>query len=255
VTSLSANGLVAVWSSNGSGQYQTYAKNLVTSALTNLANSYSIYAGVSGDRSQYGFVSSANLTGQNPAQRQQMFLACGGNRPPVADAGSDQTVTVPTATATVTLDGTGSHDVDGDPLTYAWTGPFGTASGAQPTVTLPVGTHTIALSVTDGISTSSDTVTVKVVQAASCPTPTARAKSGLVQVSWPAFDDADGYTVYRGTVTGGPYANVASLGAGSLSYLDRSVTNGITYYYVIAPTGPSGELCQSPEASAMPRGR
>jgi hypothetical protein len=39
------------------------------------------------------------------------------NVPPVADAGPDQTVDV---TTNVQLDGSGSYDYDGDPLTYAW---------------------------------------------------------------------------------------------------------------------------------------
>jgi chitodextrinase len=39
------------------------------------------------------------------------------NEKPVADAGLDKTVPVGT---TVTLDGSGSHDANGDPLTYAW---------------------------------------------------------------------------------------------------------------------------------------
>lgn len=40
------------------------------------------------------------------------------NRPPVADAGPDQTVYVasPATTAMVTLDGSGSYDPNGDPL-------------------------------------------------------------------------------------------------------------------------------------------
>ena len=46
------------------------------------------------------------------------LIATGGNTPPVADAGPDQTVQV---TDTVQLDGSGSTDVDGDLLTFSWT--------------------------------------------------------------------------------------------------------------------------------------
>ena len=40
-----------------------------------------------------------------------------GNVRPIADAGADQAITVPT---TITLDGSGSRDADNDPLTYYW---------------------------------------------------------------------------------------------------------------------------------------
>src|SRR5438270_14048861 len=40
------------------------------------------------------------------------------NTPPVANAGPDQTVKIG---ATVILNGSGSTDVDGNPLTYKWT--------------------------------------------------------------------------------------------------------------------------------------
>ncbi len=48
-----------------------------------------------------------------------MLSGCGGGGggAPVADAGPDQSVTTG---ATVTLDGSGSTDADGDSLTYSW---------------------------------------------------------------------------------------------------------------------------------------
>ena len=86
------------------------------------------------------------------------------NRPPTANAGVDVTVAANAAcTAAVTLNGSGSSDPDGDPLTYSWTGPFGSASAPNPTVTLALGTSTIALTVDDGRGGhAADTVVVNV---------------------------------------------------------------------------------------------
>lgn len=67
--------------------------------------------------------------------------------PPVADAGPDQTIE---CAATFTLDGSASTDPNGDPLTYTWTGPFGTLTGATVETTLGPGTHAIVLTVDDG---------------------------------------------------------------------------------------------------------
>ncbi len=47
-----------------------------------------------------------------------------GNDPPVADAGPDQ---VGARAGTITLDGSGSFDPDGDPITFQWTQVAGTA--------------------------------------------------------------------------------------------------------------------------------
>ena len=87
------------------------------------------------------------------------------NTLPVANAGSDRTVEgVGPSGTTVGLDGTGSSDQDGDPLTYTWTGAFGTATGASPSVPLAIGTHTITLTVDDGKGgTASDEVVIQVV--------------------------------------------------------------------------------------------
>lgn len=90
------------------------------------------------------------------------------NSPPVADAGNDQSVPVGT---TVTLDSSGSTDVDGDPLTSNWeliTVPLGSAAtlfdpnAVQPSFTVDVaGTYEARLIVNDGNRDSEpDTVTI-----------------------------------------------------------------------------------------------
>lgn len=72
------------------------------------------------------------------------------NRPPVAHAGSDQIINL-TGTRTVVLDGSASHDPDGDALTFQWTqvaGPSVTLSNAtQPDArfVIPAVTNTTAL--------------------------------------------------------------------------------------------------------------
>ena len=85
------------------------------------------------------------------------------NRPPVANAGPDQTVEASGPSgAAVTLDGSGSSDPDGDALSYAWTGAFGSASGVSPVLTFALGTHTVTLAVSDGQASSADTAQITV---------------------------------------------------------------------------------------------
>jgi hypothetical protein len=52
-----------------------------------------------------------------PRIRYQFLTRRVGNSPPVADAGPNQTGV---AAGTITLNGSGSYDPDGDPLTYSW---------------------------------------------------------------------------------------------------------------------------------------
>ena len=82
------------------------------------------------------------------------------NTPPTADAGTDQTLLVGD---TVTLDGSGSSDVDGDELTFSWslTSPAGSAATlSDPTAVNPsfvidvFGTYVAELTVNDGMADS-----------------------------------------------------------------------------------------------------
>lgn len=87
------------------------------------------------------------------------------NLAPTADAGLDQTVECASYDgASVTLNGSGSEDLNGDALTYTWReGSNVIATGISPTVTLALGTHTIELTVDDGNGeTDTDEVVITV---------------------------------------------------------------------------------------------
>ncbi|MFX1512205.1 MAG: PKD domain-containing protein, partial [Promethearchaeota archaeon] len=105
-----------------------------------------------------------------------------GNRPPVADAGADQTHEQTShAGASVTLDGSGSYDPDFDPLTYSWTWTGGSATGVNPTATFPLGSTVVTLTVFDGIYTDTDTVLMTVIDT----TPPSITTLGNSIVLWP----------------------------------------------------------------------
>jgi hypothetical protein len=100
---------------------------------------------------------------------QVVIIVATGNLPPVANAGPDQTVT---AGQVVTLDGPGSSDPNGDPLTYSWclrgrpqgsTATLNGANAARPTFTPDVaGSYVLCLTVNDGKAASaSDRVVVE----------------------------------------------------------------------------------------------
>ena len=106
------------------------------------------------------------------------------NNSPDADAGSGQTVN---EGATVTLDGSGSSDPDGDPLSYSWESdgtPQITLAGQAPTFTAPQvgtsgGTVVFTLTVDDGNGgTDTDTVAITVNDVVVNQPPTADAGSG-----------------------------------------------------------------------------
>ena len=88
------------------------------------------------------------------------------NLPPVADAGSAQTIGICDA---LVMDGTSSNDPDGNIVKYVWTvadGAIELGTGPTPTLTMAgrtPGEHTITLTVTDDDgATATDTVTVTI---------------------------------------------------------------------------------------------
>ena len=133
-----------------------------------------------------------------------------GNRPPVANAGPDQTVTVSAgALAHVRLDGSGSYDPDGDTLHYIWYWmvgnlPFQT-SGVNPVIQLPQGQHVITLVVHDNkVYSTEDTVTITVSQAGHRPVADAGPDQTVLAPAWGqatvVLDGSGSYTPYGGTL-------------------------------------------------------
>jgi preprotein translocase subunit SecF len=146
------------------------------------------------------------------------------NADPIANAGSNQNVTVGTA---VTLDGTNSSDANRDQLTYRWvmmSKPTGSSAvltnptSAKPTFTADlVGSYVISLIVNDGrvdSTTVATTVTASVVNAA----PVANAGTnqsvilGTVTLDGSASSDANGDAItYKWTLLNKPTNSNAAL--------------------------------------------
>jgi len=144
------------------------------------------------------------------------------NSAPVANAGHDQTAFVKN---TVTLDGTASSDVDGDPLTYQWTLTVPTGSTAQlsdPAAVMPTfvvdkdGIFTATLVVSDGqLHSAPSTVHVSVENSAPVanagPDQTAHV-GDTVTLDASASSDVDGNQLtYTWSLTTVPTGSAATL--------------------------------------------
>jgi hypothetical protein len=78
----------------------------------------------------------------------------------------------------------------------------------------------------------------------------ATAGDALVTLTWTASTGATGYNVKRATINGGPYTQLAA--PTSPGYKDSSVTDGVTYYYVVSALNTAGESANSVQVSATP---
>jgi len=169
------------------------------------------------------------------------------NTPPVADAGSDQSVGTEAA---VTLDGSGSADPDGDyPLTYLWTQTSGPAVAlSDPTIISPTFTTpsdsavlVFTLAVTDSLGTA-DPTPDEVLIAVDNQFPVADAGSDQdvdantsVQLNGSGSSDPDGdYPLtYLWTQTGGPAVTLSDPAVISPTFTTPSYSGLLTFTLVV----------------------
>src|SRR5208283_2675439 len=79
---------------------------------------------------------------------------------------------------------------------------------------------------------------------------TASAGDKQVVLNWNASSGAASYHVKRGTVSGGPYTQVAAPNV--TTDTDTGLTDGTTYYYVVSAVNSAGESANSSQVSATP---
>jgi RHS repeat-associated protein len=152
------------------------------------------------------------------------------NSKPVANAGPDQSATV---TSTVTLDGSGSTDVDGNSLTYQWsltvpassTATLSSVTAVMPTFVLDKpGTYTAQLIVNDGtVNSDEDTVVI------------------TTENSKPVADAGDDQTV--------PLNSVVNLNGGDSSDVDGDI---LTYRWTLLSKPSDSTASLTDDTTATP---
>jgi len=158
---------------------------------------------------------------------------------------------------TITLNNTGTGSVTVSQANVAGTG-F-SVSGLSLPLTLAAGQGTSFTANFSPTATGSVTGSVSIVSnATGSPTTVALAGSGVApshyaQLSWTgSTSTVVGYNVYRGTVSGGPYAKLNSSLVMSTTYTDNTVAAGKTYYYVVtAVDSNNAESSYSNQAQAV----
>jgi hypothetical protein len=143
--------------------------------ITNVNTSTPIIDGLIEGQYTFELTVTDNRGASTKAQVKVTVQEAVGNKPPVADAGTDQTITLPPpgngklTNGSVKLDGNGSYDPDGTIVSYSWMKLDGASAvtisnvnTATPTVSgLKAGIYTFELKVTDNAGvTTKDQVTI-----------------------------------------------------------------------------------------------
>jgi hypothetical protein len=190
------------------------------------------------------------------------------NQPPVANAGTDQSVS---AGASVLLDGRLSYDPDAWPaatLTYAWTrvsGPaitiFGAGSARPSFIATAAGTNVLQLTVYDGAIYSTDQVTVVVVPVGANLPPAANAGTDVIGAVGVAVtldgsasddpDDAPSALTYSWTQEGGPTVALAGASTAAPSFLPAAEG---TYVFRLTVSDGAAQASDTVAVTVLPVG-
>jgi cytochrome c553 len=182
----------------------------------------------------------------------------GVNEAPIANAGSDQTITTGT---TVTLDGSQSSDVNNDPLAYSWvlTSPGGSAATlSDATIFNPVftadvdGIYTAELVVNDGTQDSTaSTVTITALSGNSAPNADAGSDQNLTTGSIVTLDGSgsqdpdDDPLTYLWAMASKPAGSTAALSSATQS--KPSFTADVDGTYVVQLVVNDGTADSAPD--------
>jgi len=186
-----------------------------------------------------------------------------GNRPPIGLA--DLYAVVMNTTLSIAAPGflANDLDLDGEPITavsiadnvdHGSLAAFTNGSFSYTPTPGFSGTDGFAYRMRDASNNFSDPIPVTITVINPAPVCVAnlaaRAKAGKIQLTW-TYNGAHHYNVYRGAIDGGPYLKIASTSSTYSTYLDSTVVNGTTYYYVLREADAADrEYCQSNQASA-----
>ena len=164
-------------------------------ATATIANGAALSTGVSGLTAAGSYVFELKATDNNGLSTTAAVTitvdAAPPHVPPVANAGADQTVTLPFTD--ITLDGSASYDVDGTITAYSWVQVSGNrgvtiqgSSQVQPAIYgLTPGTYVFQLTVTDNAGASGSATVTITVDSASVQAPVANAGADTT-ISLPA---------------------------------------------------------------------
>jgi PKD repeat protein len=178
-----------------------------------------------------------------------------GSTIPIADAGPDQTVTLPSGktSMTVQLNGSGSVDICGNVTKYAWSGKPNPSDVMKPSVSLSAGTYVFSLIVMDNGYTWSapSTVTITVKAGVTNKAPTVSAGSAQT-ITLPATASITGTATDDGLPVGSTLTTTWSKSSGSgtvtfgnASALATTASFSTAGSYVLRLTASDGALSSS----------